>query len=108
MISESKSTRNEVFSDSDRIYDGMAVTRVRTIKLTWNESVDTFLEAVTIQEYLQPASIQIIMATYDDNQIKDMTLDQIGESLNRTKDKLCPNIEMIAIIFLTMMRTKPN
>ena len=43
------------------------------IKSTWKELADTFLVAVTSQEYLHPASIQIIMDTYDDNQIKEMT-----------------------------------
>ena len=57
----------EVPTDADWIYDGMAVAWVMPVKSTWKELVDTFLEAVTPQEYLYPVSIEIIMDTYDDN-----------------------------------------
>ena len=67
LISKSKSTRKEVPIDADWIYDGIAVVRAMPIKSTWKESADTFLEAVTPQEYLHPASMQIIKDTYDDN-----------------------------------------
>ena len=110
LVSESKSTRKEVPRDANWIYDGMAVVRAIPIKSTWKELADTFLEAVTPQENLHPASIQIPMDTYDDNQTKEMTqgVFQVGESLYRTKDKLCRKIRMIGIIFLIMVRTKPN
>ena len=110
MVSESKSTRKEVPRDADWVYDGMAVVRAIPIKSTWKELADTFLEAVTPQENLHPASIQIPMDTYDDNQTKEMTqgVFQVGESLYRTKDKLYRKIRMIGIIFLIMVRTKQN
>ena len=73
LISEFKSTRKEVPTDADWIYDGMAVVRAMPIKPTWKELADTFLEAVIPQEYLHPTSIQIIMDTYDDNRIKEIT-----------------------------------
>ena len=68
MITKSKSTRKEVHTDADWIYDGMAVVRAIPIKSTWKELADiflaaVFLEAVTSQEYLHPASIQIITVT---------------------------------------------
>ena len=83
MISESKSTRKEVPKDADWIYDGMAVVCAMPTKSTWKELVDTFLEAVTPQEYLHPASIQIIMDTYDYNRIKEMTQTSRGISGRR-------------------------
>ena len=61
----------------------MAVARAMPIKSTWKELVDTFLEAVTSQEYLHPALIQIIMDTYDDNRIKEMTQTSRGVSSRR-------------------------
>ena len=42
LISESKSTRKEVFTDADWICDGMAVNRAMPTKSTWNELADTF------------------------------------------------------------------
>ena len=51
----------------------MAVVRVRPISFPWKELADIFLEAVTNQEHLQPASIQIIRGIYNNNRIKDMT-----------------------------------
>ena len=110
LVSESKSTRKEVPRDADWVYDGMAVVRAIPIKSTWKELADTFLEAVTPQENLHPAPIQIPMDTYDDNQTKEMTqgVFQVGESLYRTKDKLYRKIRMIGIIFLIMVRTKQN
>ena len=45
LISESKSTRKEVPTDADWIYDG----RSMPIKSTWKELVDTILETVTPQ-----------------------------------------------------------
>ena len=41
----------------------MAVVCAMPMKSTWKELADTFLEAVIPQEYLQPASAQIIMDT---------------------------------------------
>ena len=46
LISESKSTRKEVPTDADWLYDGMTVPRAMSTKSTWNELTDTFLEAV--------------------------------------------------------------
>ena len=43
----------------------MAVVQTMPIKSIWKELADTFLEAVSLQEYLSPASIQIIIDTYD-------------------------------------------
>ena len=68
LINESKSTRKEVPTDAD----GMVVVWAMPIKSTWKELADTFLEAVTPQEYLHSASTQIIMDTYDDNRIKEI------------------------------------
>ena len=48
------------------------------ITSTWKELVDTFLEAVTPQEYLHPTSTQVIMDTYDDNRIKEMAQRSMG------------------------------
>ena len=59
--------RKEVPTDADWIYDGMTVVRAMPIKSTWKELADAFLEAVTPQERLHPASIQIIMDKYDYN-----------------------------------------
>ena len=72
MISESKSTRKEVSIDADWIYDAMAVVRATPIKSIWKELANTFLDGVTPQEYLHPASIQIITFTYDNKRIKEM------------------------------------
>lgn len=48
------------------------------------ESADTFLEAVTSQEFLNPVLIQNIMDTQDDGKVKEMAqrqeIFQIGES----------------------------
>ena len=79
LINESKSTRKEVPTDAD----GMAVVWAMSIKSTWKELADTFLEAVTSQEYLHPTSIQIITDTYEDNQIKEMTQRSTGISGQR-------------------------
>ena len=43
----------------------MAVVQTMPIKSIWKELADTFLEAVSLQEYLSPASIQIIIDIYD-------------------------------------------
>ena len=67
VISKSKSTRKEVPTDADWIFDGMAVAWAMPIKSTWKELENTFLEVETLQGHLHPASIQIIMDTYDDN-----------------------------------------
>ena len=72
LISESKSTRKEVSIDADWIYDAMAVVRATPIKSIWKELANTFLDGVTPQEYLHPASIQIITFTYDNKRIKEM------------------------------------
>ena len=64
--------RKEVPTDADCIYDDMTVVRVMPIKSAGKELADTFLQTVTPQEYLHPASIQTVMDTYDDNQIKEM------------------------------------
>ena len=61
------------------MYDG----RSMPIKSTWKELVDTILGTVTPQEYLHPASIQIIMDTYDHNRIKEMTQTSRGISSRR-------------------------
>ena len=84
--------------------------RSMPIKSTWKELVDTILGTVTPQEYLHPASIQIIMDTYDHNRIKETFQGafQVGESLYRTKDKLCCQTQMTGIIFLIMLRAKPK
>ena len=79
LVNESTSTRKEVPTNAD----GMAVVWAMPIKSTWKESADIFLEAVTPQEYLHPASIQIIMDTYDDNRIKEMTQRSRGISGRR-------------------------
>ena len=50
------------------------------MKYTWKELVDTFQEAVIPQEHLHPASIQIIIDTYDYNRIKEMTQTSSGIS----------------------------
>ena len=63
LISESRSKWKGVPTDTDWIYDEMAVVRAMPMKSTWKELADTFLEAVIPQEYLQPASAQIIMDT---------------------------------------------
>ena len=110
MISESKSTRKEVFTDADWICDGIAVNRVMLIKSTWNELTDTFLEAAILQEYLHPAAIQIIMDTYDDNRIKETIQASRGISILRifisNGELLLRKIRMIGIIFLIMVRAK--
>ena len=72
MINESKSIRKEIPTDADCIYDDMTVVRVMPIKSAGKELADTFLQTVTPQEYLHPASIQIVMDIYNDNQIKEM------------------------------------
>ena len=46
---------------------------VRPIKSTWKELSDTFLETLTSQEYLHPASIQIITDTYGHKRKNDTT-----------------------------------
>ena len=90
----------------------MAVNRVMPIKSTWKELADTFLEAAILQEYLHPASIQIIYDTYDDNRIKEMIQASRGISSLRifisNEELLLRKIRMIGIIFLIMMRTKLN
>ena len=58
----------------------MAVARAMPIKSTWIELAETFLETATPQEHLHPASIQIIMNTYDFNRIKEMTQTSRGIS----------------------------
>ena len=73
MISKSKSKRKEVPTDADWIYDSMADVRVMPIKSIWIELADTCQKSVTPQESLDPESRQIIMDTYDDNQIKEIT-----------------------------------
>ena len=90
----------------------MAVNRVMPIKSTWKELADTFLEAAILQEYLHPASIQIIYDTYDDNRIKEMIQASRGISSLRifisNEELLLRKIRMIGIIFLIMIRTKLN
>ena len=90
----------------------MAVNRVMPIKSTWKELADTFLEAAILQEYLHPASIQIIYDTYDDNRIKEMIQASRGISSLRifisNEELLLRKIRMIGIIFLIMVRTKLN
>ena len=54
LIREFKSTRKEVPTDADWIYDDMTVVRAMPIKPTRKELADTFLEAVIPQEYLHP------------------------------------------------------
>ena len=75
--------RKEVPTDADCIYDDMTVVRVMPIKSAWKELADTFLQTVTPQEYLNPASIQIVMDTYDNNQIKEMIQTSRGISERR-------------------------
>ena len=72
LISEFKSTRKVVLTATDWVYNGMAVVRVMSVKSTWKELSDTFLEVAILQKYLYPASMQTIMDTYDDNQIKEI------------------------------------
>ena len=90
----------------------MVVNRVMPIKSTWKELADTFLEAAILQEYLHPASIQIIYDTYDDNRIKEMIQASRGISSLRifisNEELLLRKIRMIGIIFLIMVRTKLN
>ena len=82
------------------------------IKSTWNELADTFLEAAILHEYLHPASIQIILDTYDDNRIKEMIQASRGISSLRifisNEELLLRKIRMIGTIFLIMVRTKLN
>ena len=108
MISESKSTRKEVFTDAVWVCDGMAVNRAMLIRSTWNELADMFLEAAILQEYLHPAAIQIIMDTYDDNRIKETIQASRGISILTNEELLLRKIRMIGIIFLIMVRTKSN
>ena len=90
----------------------MAVNRVMPIKSTWNELADTFLEAAILQEYLHPASIQIILDTYDDNRIKEMIQASRGISSLKifisNEELLLRKMRMIGTIFLIMVRTKLN
>ena len=76
LISESKSTRKEVPTSADWIYDAMAVARAMPIKSTWKKLADTFLEVVTSQE-------QRIMDIYDYKRIKEMT--QMSRSISGRK-----------------------
>ena len=65
LISESRSTRKEIPTDSDWINNGMAVVQSLSVKFTCKKLTDTFLQVVTPQKCLHQASIQIIMDTYD-------------------------------------------
>ena len=78
LLESSNKVRNPIQNllnqrDSDWIFDGMNVVQVKPISFPWKELADTFLEAVTNQGHLQPASIQIIRGIYNNNRIKDMT-----------------------------------
>ena len=80
LIRESKATANKAPINPDWMYDGMASVRALPIKPNWKGLALTFLEALTPQEYLHPPSLQIILDTYDDNRIKEMTQRSWGTS----------------------------
>lgn len=70
-ISKFKAMVGEAPTNIHKVCDGVALARALPIKPTWKELADTFLEILTPQEHLNPASVQTNMGTYDDGRIVD-------------------------------------
>ena len=73
----------EAPTDADRIYVGMALVQALPIKLKWKELADTISRSCNSSIYIYPASVQIIMDTHGNNQIKEMTQRSRGTSRRR-------------------------
>ena len=83
VISDSNSATTSVPFQGDWIIDGMAAIRSVAIRKTWKEYADAFLAFCTPSINTNPNSVIIVMDTYGQNQVKEMTQSSRGEEGKR-------------------------